>query len=281
MTRNVWHWTTLILLLLVATWLRVYRLVELPPGLHYDEAANGILASEIAFEGFRPIFITSYTGKEVLYFYLAGSLMRLIGDSVFALRLASAFTGLLTISASYWLATETARALAPQAKIPYLRLAGLMTAILLATHFPHLIFSRLGFRAITQPLLQALTVATLLYALRKSSYRAFALSGLWLGLAAYSYLAVRLFPIVIFLIALPLLRRHWRGLLLALGTATLTLLPFANFLIRNPETFWVRISQVSDQQPIMADYTSSFVQSFSILLGLAGDPYWRFNNPDQ
>ncbi|MCK4316496.1 MAG: hypothetical protein KAX24_12070, partial [Anaerolineae bacterium] len=38
----------LLLVLLVAAGLRLYRLPELPLGLHYDEAANGILAGEIA-----------------------------------------------------------------------------------------------------------------------------------------------------------------------------------------------------------------------------------------
>lgn len=282
MKRTVWHWILLIGLLLVATWLRVYRLTELPPGLHYDEAANGILASEIAFAGFRPIFITSYTGKEVLYFYLAGGIMRLIGDSIFALRLTSAFLGLITITVSYWLVSEVSRALSLN---QYRRWAAILMGILLATHFPHLIFSRLGFRAIAQPLMQALTVATLLYAIRTKAGRtrwfAFGIAGVWLGLAAYSYLAVRLFPFVLLLLMLPLVRRFWRGFTVMIGTASVILLPFALFFVQNPETFWVRISQVSAEKPTLTDYANSFLNSFSILLGLNGDPYWRFNNPQQ
>jgi hypothetical protein len=42
---------------LVAAGLRFYRLSELPLGLHYDEAANGILAGEIARGLKAPIFI--------------------------------------------------------------------------------------------------------------------------------------------------------------------------------------------------------------------------------
>ncbi len=271
----------LIALLLVATWLRVHRLLDLPPGLHYDEAANGILASEIAFKGFRPIFITSYTGKEVLYFYLAGGLMRLIGDSIFALRLTSAFIGLVTISVTYWLAREIGRTIPNLLSHKLLKPFALTSAALLAFHFPHILFSRLGFRAISQPLLQALVIATLLYALRKNSQRAFALAGVWLGLAAYTYLAVRLFPFVVLLFMLPLLRQHWRNLALTIGAATLTLLPFAIFFVQNPDTFWVRITQVSAEAFTLGDYANSYWESLGILLGYDGDPYWRFNIPEQ
>ncbi|VAW43104.1 hypothetical protein MNBD_CHLOROFLEXI01-4339, partial [hydrothermal vent metagenome] len=57
---------------MVAATLRLADLPQVPAGVHYDEAANGTLAAEIGLKGERPIFITSYTGKEVLFFYLAG-----------------------------------------------------------------------------------------------------------------------------------------------------------------------------------------------------------------
>ena len=75
--------------LLVAAALRLPDLPNAPPGLHYDEAANGLLSADIGLGGELPIFISSYTGKEVLFFYLAGTMMRLIGASVFSLRLDS------------------------------------------------------------------------------------------------------------------------------------------------------------------------------------------------
>ena len=47
----------LLLILLVAAGLRLYRLPDLPLGLHYDEAANVILAGEIARGLNLPVFI--------------------------------------------------------------------------------------------------------------------------------------------------------------------------------------------------------------------------------
>ena len=181
--------------LLLAALLRLPALSQFPPGLHYDEAANAILAGDIGLRGARPLFIPSYTGKEVLFFYLAGGVMRLVGESVFALRLTAACLGLLTVAAAYRVGRE----------LPRDRRTALLGAALLAVSFWHLLFSRLGFRAISQPLLQALTVAALWRGLRlvetkptdAQTWATFALGGLFLGLTAYTYLAARLFPVLL------------------------------------------------------------------------------------
>ena len=47
----------LLVILLVALFLRVYELGDIPPGLHYDEAANAILSADIAGGKARPLFI--------------------------------------------------------------------------------------------------------------------------------------------------------------------------------------------------------------------------------
>jgi 4-amino-4-deoxy-L-arabinose transferase-like glycosyltransferase len=96
----------LLIILLVALFLRICELDRIPPGLHYDEAANAILAADIATGKTHPLFIEAYTGKEVLFFYLAGATMRLLGVSVFSLRLTSALIGTLTVLITYQLTRE-------------------------------------------------------------------------------------------------------------------------------------------------------------------------------
>ena len=73
----------LLLVVLVAAVLRLYDLPRTPLGLHYDEAANGILASGIASGNDRPLFITAYTGKEVLFFYWAALSMKLLAGGAY------------------------------------------------------------------------------------------------------------------------------------------------------------------------------------------------------
>jgi 4-amino-4-deoxy-L-arabinose transferase-like glycosyltransferase len=265
----------MLLCLLLAAGLRFHILPEMPPGLHYDEAANVILTAEISQGKSLPIFIESYTGKEVLFFYWAAALMRLVGESVFTLRLAAAFVGILTVAVTYWLGREMGLS----------RQVALMAAILLAVSFWHVLFSRLGFRAISQPLLQALTAAALLRGLRRGQWRWLTAAGVFLGLTGYTYLAVRLFPVLLLLALLPLLlnRKQWQLRWAQLGlTAVIALLvlsPLLFYFSTHPDAFWVRIGQVgTDAAGItpLAGYLRALQMFF-----LRGDPYIRFNIPER
>lgn len=261
--------------LMMAAALRFPDLPQAPPGLHYDEAANAVLATEIGQGGERPIFITSYTGKEVLFFYLAGGLIHLIGSSVFALRLTSAFVGVLTVAVTYWLGLELFRD----------RRIALLAAALLAVSFWHLLFSRLGFRAITQPLLQAIVVAALLHGLRRDQWRWLLLAGVALGLAAYTYLAVRLFPVLLGIALLPVLlngrcwQQRWRQMGVVLLVALFVAMPLLLYFWQHPDTFWVRITQVSPGSPGLT-LSESVLKSLGMLF-IQGDPYIRFNIPQR
>jgi 4-amino-4-deoxy-L-arabinose transferase-like glycosyltransferase len=82
-----------VLILLIAAALRMWGLPKVPPGPHYDEAANGILAAEIANGVKTPVFIPSYTGKEVLFFYMTAAAMKVLGVGLLALRLTSTLVG--------------------------------------------------------------------------------------------------------------------------------------------------------------------------------------------
>lgn len=260
----------MLICLLVAATLRLPDLDTTPPGLHYDEAANVILAGEIGLRGERPIFISSYTGKEVLFFYLAGGLMRLTGESVFSLRLTAAFVGLLTIAAAYWLGREWLLD----------RRIALLAAALLAVSFWHLLFSHLGFRAISQPLLQTVTLALLFRGIRRQQWSWLIGGGIFLGLTAYTYLAARLFPVLLLLAALPLLRhsrQRWGQLAAFAVVGLLVLAPLLNYFIHHPDAFWVRIGQVapgSEGLPLQTSFLKSLGMFFVI-----GDPYLRFNLP--
>lgn len=262
----------MILCLLIASVLRWHALEQAPPGVHYDEGANGILAGDIGLRGERPIFIPSYTGKEVLFFYPAGLLMSLIGETTFTLRFTASLFGLLTIAATYWLGREM---LAD-------RRVAILAASLLAISFWHILFSRLGFRAITQPLLQALMLASLLRGIKRESRHWLIVSGIFLGLSAYTYLAVRIFPLLLLIGLLPLLpyafRKRTSQLTLVAGIGALVLLPLAAYFISNPDAFWVRIGQVAPAGNPSATLLSSYIKSLGMLF-VAGDPYWRFNLP--
>ena len=274
----------MVLALLVAAALRLPDLTAVPTGVHYDEAAYGLNAGDIGLRGDRPIFIPAFTGREPLYLYLAGGMARALGNTLFALRLTSAFAGLLTVAATYWLGREM---LADR------RLA-LLAAALLAVSFWHVLFSRLGFRVISQPLLQALAVAALFRGLRGGRWAWLWVAGLLIGLTAYTYLAARLFPVLLGLALLPLLVApigrggfetrpyngrtvRWKQLLFVALVAFLTALPLLAYFYFNPDAFWVRIGQVAPGAEGLT-LTESIVRSLGMFF-LRGDPYLRFNLP--
>ena len=278
---------TAALILLAAAGLRLYALSTTPVGLHYDEAANGILAAEIAAGKKLPVFISSYTGKEVLFFYWAALWMRLVGVTPLALRIAGASVGILTVAANVWAVRELLGGGDDG------RWIALFSGAFLATSFWHVLLSRYGFRAVSQPLLQALTVAALWRGWRTSSRRWMALAGLFCGLTAYTYLAARAFPIPLAAawVAFCLEGRRdavggrsrrasptdW-GVFLALfgGAASLALAPLAHYWWSHPGSFWVRTRQVAAAgwreawEGMLACARMFFIQ---------GDPYIRFNLP--
>jgi hypothetical protein len=276
----------LLLVLLVAAGLRLYRLPELPLGLHYDEAANGILAAEIARGTKTPVFIPAYTGKEVLFFYWAALWIKLLGVTPLALRLSAALAGLGTVLATIWAVQELFHG-RDDAKW-----VALLTGAFLASSFWHLILSRYGFRAVTQPLMQALTVAALWRGLRLFKGERNGLKGLlWLilaglfcGLTAYTYLAARAFPIPLaaamlaFVLSAGPGRRGARlgQLILFAAVAALTLAPLAYYWIAHPGSFLTRTQQVTaaSWSEVQSGATACLRMFF-----IRGDPYVRFNVP--
>jgi 4-amino-4-deoxy-L-arabinose transferase-like glycosyltransferase len=283
------------IVLLIALFLRVYELDDIPPGLHYDEAANAILATDIAEGKSHPIFIEAYTGKGVFFFYLAGASMRLLGASVFSLRLTSALIGVLTVLITYQLTREMFAHQGAMAS----RWLGLFTAALLATSYWHVTLSRYGFRAISQPLLQALTLWCLWRGLRRSALSLskggsgswLALGGLFFGATAYTYLASRVFPVILLLVFLSLLiferdnlKRRLSQIAVFAVPAAIVFAPLGLYFLTHPQAFSIRISQVSLFNPELnqGDVLGTFCHAARLAFGminLRGDPLWRFNLP--
>lgn len=281
------EWLLLLAVLAVAAFLRLYRLESLPPGPYYDEAANGILAAEIASGASRPLFITSYTGKEVLYFYLAAGVTKALGVGLLSLRLTSALAGLVTVGLTYWLALEL---FADEDDLTRWGVA-LMAAALMAVNFWHVTISRYGFRAITQPLMQTLALLFLWRSLRRGGRWNLALAGLFCGATAYTYLASRILPLALLPWALglwlagrPERRRVAGRIVTVVLVAAAVIAPLGLFFLRHPETFGARMSQVSFLNPELnqGDPWGALGRAVVAALGMftvRGDPLWRFNIP--
>ncbi len=271
------------LLLVVAAALRFYRLDSLPQGLLYDEAHNALDALHILAGG-RPVFLAGNFGREALFIYLQALSIALVGQTDWALRLVSAAIGTLTVP----LTVLTARHLTTPR-------VGLLSGAWLALSLWHLIFSRVGLRAVALPLWTAamgLCLWRSLTADTRSARLAWGgLAGLWLGLALHTYTAARVLPLLPLLFAgylmavhPPLWRRARAGFLVLGGTALVVALPLALYAWQHPTVFFARTAAVSvlnpeihQGQPLRA--LGQTLLAFLAMFSLAGDPHWDRNLP--
>lgn len=136
----------LILIFLLAVFLRFYQLGQIPSGFVNDEAAFGYNAYSLIKTGKDefgqswPIFFRSFgEGKMPVYFYLTIPSILLFGLNEFAVRLPSAFFGSLTILLVYFLVKEISQSKS--------RLWPLLSALILAAMPWHIHFSRAAFEA--------------------------------------------------------------------------------------------------------------------------------------
>jgi hypothetical protein len=275
--KRVRTFLALTFLLLLATFLRAYRLRTMPWGLSQDEVLNIDVATYI-LDGYHPLFFQEGYGHEPLFHYLSAGTVALWGENVAGIRLPAVFAGLLLIALAYALARRLFNAPAAWA-----------TSVGLSVSWWPIIFSRLGIRAITLPLVTALGVYGLGRALAQrdgASHKWWGLAGLGLGLSWYTYTAGRALPLLLPLLIgylvltdRPALRRHGPGLALALLTAALVITPLALYLRAHPGS-GQRLEQLDEPLKRLRQGDPGLVwESTRATLGmfsLRGDSRWTY-----
>jgi 4-amino-4-deoxy-L-arabinose transferase-like glycosyltransferase len=160
----------LLLILLLAAFLRLWRLDSLPPGLYHDEAYNGLDALTLwndgtfprFYEGWElyaleahedrpvqqtrtPIFFEGNFGREPLHIYLMALSIGIFGPTPLAIRLVPAVAGILAVLMTYLTAQVLLRS--GQEESRYQAWLPLLAALTLAVFYPAVTFSRFGIRA--------------------------------------------------------------------------------------------------------------------------------------
>ena len=181
------------LLILVAAFLRLYRLNDVPPGLYHDEAFNGLDAIRILQAGWYPLFFEGNGGREPLFIYLEAISIKMLGASPFALRIVSALVGLSTIPMLYVLTKLMFASVGSEEA----RRIALLAATGLTTSYWHVHFSRIGFRTILLPLFIVMTLWLFWQGWFTGKKGFFVEAGVLLGISAYTYIAARLLPLVL------------------------------------------------------------------------------------
>lgn len=189
--------TKLILLLIViaALAVRLYRLPADPPSLYWDEAAIGYDAYSLYRTGhdmhgnswLQPIFPSYGDYKMPVYIWLTSLVMRVVGVNELAVRLPSLLFGVLGVLLSYTLSCS----LFTQKRF------GLFAASIFALMPWDIHFSRVGFEGHVGMVLLLLTVWLWLGGLKRWYF--FPLSALSAAAATYTYFSVRVvIPLLLF-----------------------------------------------------------------------------------
>ena len=272
--------------------LRFYRLNDLPPGLHFDEAVNGINAL-LVLQGKHSVFFPESTGREGMVVYLAALSVARFGRTVLALRLPLAIASASTVLAVFWLG----RVLFEQ-DIEGLRyspwrglMVGAVGAGLMAVSIGQTFMGRMAFRANLLPLFLTLSLAFLWLGWRQRKWWLIVLAGIGTGLTPYTYIPARFVPFLLLFFGLsfflplgPGLKARirtelpWIGLFL--GTAVVVAAPILIHFALNPDHFFMRSSQlwIFDENTDVANSMSAFLENvweYLLILGFHSDQYWH------
>ncbi len=265
-------------LTVLAALLRLYHLGTLPAGLHHDEASNGMLALQI-LQGNYPVFFSAYTGKEAGYMYLVALCIRMLGQTILAIRLPAALAGIALVPITFLVGRRV------------LNERGAWLAAGATACAPWLVhINRIGFRASLLPLLLTLWAWLLLRALDTNRWRDWLGAGLFLGIAAYTYTASRFVPVLIVLFVLYLLLWHgalvrtcWRGFVAMLAVATLLATRLFMHYLRHPEDWSERLEQIGVCAHWFSGECFGQIGTHAVatlgMVGIRGDPIGFFNLP--
>jgi DNA-binding beta-propeller fold protein YncE len=173
-------------IVVLAFFLRVYRLDDLTGGMHGDEGETGMDAIRIMEGGQVSPFMTGWFAHPNFSFFAAAGSMTLFGKTLFGLRILSTVLSVLMLVPFYllvrmWFGVRTA----------------LIAGVLLAIMDVSIYFGKLGLNNIMTPFFLVLGVYFLARGLRSMRSLDFVLAGFSSMLTLYFYFAGRLTPFLI------------------------------------------------------------------------------------
>lgn len=248
----------------VAFALRFADLTRIPADVHGDEGAIGLEARRILTGRVANFFGLGWASLPELSFVASAASMRVFGDDLFGLRMASVIQGCLSVGVMYAFAK----------RLYSIRVA-VLAAIIMATAQMQIHYSRSGLTNIQALLVSLLFLYFLLRGLQTNQPVDFLIAGFAAGLTLCVYVAARLTPVVALIyltyrsISEPgFLQRRWRGLMVLVAGFAIFLAPVAAFYVSQPWRLFDRTSAVFLLQPnnLAHEYDAYHVHSVLAVL---------------
>lgn len=271
-------------LTLIAFFIRIYKLYDIPAGCSLDEGlaiytAGGVLKGEKL-----GIFLSNIQFQVTsLYYYIIAAWYKLTGIGLFNLRLFSAVIGALTVTFQYLLVRD----------IFNKRLAVISSIVLTFMYF-HIIYSRVGWLWVLTPFFACASFYFYFIGSRKDNYIFYALSGIAAGLGLYMYNSSKLVVFIfgfywIFLFLIPQYRKffisNFKGIIIWVLSFLVVLSPLIYYWIGNFQTYiyWVKIHNIFAQtklSPIEFMITKDFIDHIvsSLLMFTVKSSYYGYFN---
>jgi hypothetical protein len=235
------HWRIALVTFLfgaAAFGLRLYDLTWHPYAFINDEGELGKEAGHILAGEHPNFFDVGWASQPLFAFVPAAASIKLLGNTVFAVRVVSALLGTFAVALLYLLGREM-----------FDPVIGALAATVLLALPLHLHFSRLGVNNVGDAFFSTLMAWLIFRAIRRGTPGAYLLAGLATGSALYAYLGSRL---AIALVAGLLIyvglrcagygRKHGEVLLIFAGAAAIVALPIAVYFIKTPDHFYARLN---------------------------------------
>lgn len=267
----------LFIILSLAIFLRIYKLSEIPPGLTGDEAWLGIDGKEALNRGWIGVYIPGHAwGYNAMHAYIASLVIKLFGDGISSLRLASAIPSIIQIIGFYFLL-----------KCFFSFQISLISLFLFSVSFWPLHFGRIAFPGISLvPLFSTFSFLFSIRALKTNNVVSFLLAGVFLGLGvnAYHYFNFTLIAIFIYLLIKIItergfLKNHFWGLLIMISIFIIIFLPYGIFILKNPSIIkgkWEHVSIFKPENVLPEGLASSALTTFHLLKTQVGKTLGMF-----
>ena len=268
--------------LVLALILRMNNLGNVPPGLWFDEAQNGVVGRNLLAPGaFHYTFIQDFTQMGALYFYFDGLMVKIFGNEIWVVRFLPALAGSLIAPMLYLLGSRM-----------YGWRVGLAAAGFVAVSSWNITFSRFGMASMPTVALDVAVFLCAAQALRTGRLGYYAGAGVLMGLSLQIYYPSRLVPIILGALLLhrlitqhiKLIRSIRAGLVVFAVGALLAFMPVGLFAIEQPDAFNGRTDTVSIFAPqnnggnLQAALTQN-IQKHMLMFNWLGDGNGRHNLP--
>lgn len=262
----------LIIILAIAVFFRLWKLDSIPPGLYPDVAVNGNNALDSMANNDFKIFYTDNNGREGLIIWLEALTFKIFGISIWSLKATAAIFGILAVLGLYLLVKELFKS----------EIIALLASFFMAISSWHVIFSRIGFRAIMIPFFLTFGFYFLFKGFRKHSVLSVIISGIFIGLGFYTYISYRFVVLMLLAVLIGFWYKDRKEFVkltsILLITTFIVGLPIGIYFLQNPQDFFGRaagVSVLTAKNPLV-QLGESIVLNFG-MFNFYGDSNWRHN----